>query len=166
MKLVQTVPVVFLLTWPALAQEGKLKVEGGTDLSFADFSHPLLGLNTSVEFFLLDRLSVGGSLSVTHQFADWGMSSYSLGPSLSYYVFKEGRWAAYLGQSLSYTRTVYPGIYSDWGVLWTSKLGLDYFLAPNISIGPAISYGHYLFREDPSQPRGVPAITGHFTLYF
>jgi hypothetical protein len=100
-----------------------------------EFSMSVLG-----ELFVLDRLAVGPSFA----FESWGgnRSASLLGPSATYFFWNDGAAAAYVNANYLFGLTAL----TVEGVLG-ARVGFSYFVAPTVSIGPAVFFNGYV--RDP-----------------
>ena len=95
----------------------------------------VLNLGTSLERFLTDRWSLGGSLGLTH-YSD--TTDVSMGPSSTYYFYLEDRVGAYFNTKLTYDFT---DQFDDM-LRWKNGVGMRYFMTPAVALGPEVFFNH------------------------
>lgn len=151
-------------------EEGRLKLGGGVDFTYGDRQKGVLSISPMAEYFVSDRLSLGGTFNLSQTFGE-GLSYWSIGPSATYYFLKQDRWAAYFSQSLTYSRVAGsgPDPLHLGAFVSTSKLGVEYFLTRSVSFGPAFQWRHtFADLADslrlPSQ--NTYSLVGQFSIYF
>jgi len=128
-------------------KSGNLAVGGSFGSGYSTYSNVTFYLNPTLEYFVIDRLSLGGSIYYSNSST---YKSYGLGPSFSYYFWQQERWAAFFGGGAVYHDTFDGSYYSGYYNYWTAqaKLGLNYFVYPTVAFGPFLSYGHTFSNQN------------------
>ncbi len=151
-------------------QQGNMQIGGGfwwEQNSEGRSTERSYSIYPSVEYFVLDNLSLGGTL--TYSYGEYITSG--IGPSLSYYFFKDGKIAAHLSQVLSFTKySGMDGLINEAKVnVGTTSVGVKYFAAPQVAFGVALANNY----EIGSQPQGVEvtgvektSLAGSFSFYY
>lgn len=123
-------------------------------------------LAPSVEYFFVDNISIGGTLSLSGlsggKSTDY--SSYGIGPSASYYFFEQGTTAFYLSQSVTFNKWTNDGETSSLNVGNTS-LGIKLFMVPQVAFGIALSTS-YAIDSTKDQYINSTALGGSFSFYY
>jgi hypothetical protein len=144
-----------------MINEGDLEIGG--DGSFSRLNQGDrwdLAINTKIEYFFLNRFSGGARL----QFTDSNVESTSVqvGPSATYYFAIVRNLAMYVDTAILWTNPKGSGdnyIYGDTGI------GLDFFVRPNIAVGPSVR-GIYYFNGDNGLPPGRTDIRFNISTFF
>ncbi len=123
-------------TAPANIRKGNVAVGGDLGASYSTFGGSAVYLNPSAEYFIADRLSVGGTLTST---LSENYQSYGIGPSATYYFWSQNKWAASTGLAIRYSNS--SSEYDSSSSYWTgmAKLGIGYFATPSVSFGPQLT---------------------------
>lgn len=127
--------------WKPNLGVGHWTAGGNFGISQSTYSGTYYFFNPEAEYFVSERLSLGGMLSIGKGTGTW---SLGLGPSFTYYFFKDDRWAASTGASVIYSKDSWEndgggeGNVSVWRA--KAKVGLDYFFTPSVSFGPRLQY--------------------------
>jgi len=151
-------------------EQGKIKAGGGFDLSYGENQKLTLNISPTAEYFVTDRLSLGGTFSLAIPFGT-GLSYYSIGPSATFYFWKQERLAASFSESVAYARLSgvgYPPV-STGALISTTKLGVEYFFTPSVSFGPAFQWRHAFTDVGDSllvPSQNTYSVVGQFSLYF
>jgi hypothetical protein len=130
------------------------------------FVHP------SLEYFVTDTLSLGGSISLNANEEETTVTNYwGLGPSLTYYFSNKGSRAFYFKQTVSYYQAeAYvssDGSSDTYDAYWTigsSTLGTKFFLHPQLAFGIGLEYG-YNFSGHSYSDRQI-GLVGSFSFYY
>jgi hypothetical protein len=119
-----------------------------------------LNINGKVEYFFLNRFSGGGRVEFSDSNVD---STYvRVGPSATYYFAIIKNIALYVDQAILWTNPRGDGdnyIYGDTGI------GADFFVRPNIAVGPSVR-GVYYFNGDRGLPSGGTDIRINLSTFF
>lgn len=92
--------------------------------------------NVNAKYFLIDHLALGLGAGLD---ADPGEDAVaSIGPTASYFFWNDGKLAAHvdLGFRIGLTDRTVPSFLQ-------SAVGLDYFVAPTVALGPSLFLNHY-----------------------
>lgn len=132
--------------WSISAAQGNLGFGNGQTLAFA--------LEPQVEYFVMDRLAVGGVIGLSTNLNGYGNSTaFSIGPSATYHFWNENRFSAYGSTNLllstsgvSSSTTTYGGkvnsaSYGSTYVIFNLSGGANYNFAPWFGIGPRVTLG-------------------------
>lgn len=124
-----------------------------------------LSLSAPIQYFIMDHLSVGGEMNLSR--SNVGPSwSAGVGPAATYYFWTQDKMAAYGSEALTYQYTSSQnGAQVNPAWRSTTSLGMNYFLAPTLALGPALEYSHR-WNGSSTSNRNVVAMTGNFKLYF
>jgi hypothetical protein len=127
--------------------QGDFYTGGSFSLSYnksSDFSQTTVSLIPSLQYFVVDRLSVGGDFYVTHTSTDSGSTTLGFGPAATYHFFADDKWSAYVGAGALYNKLSFnSSAFSDVNYFSVSgKLGLNYFFTPSVALGPELYYTH------------------------
>jgi hypothetical protein len=120
-----------------------------------------ISISGSVQHFLVDTFSLGLSASYS---SSLNYDDYSVGPIFSWHFWEDGQWTTHIEEKMTYYSYRYYSSYSYSDSYWVSRtsLGLNYFIVPNVSFGPALYYSY-----DFGMPRGsYYGLTGSFSIYF
>ncbi len=121
--------------------QGDLMVGGSLGFSYSTFSRLTFELNPTIEYFIVDRLSVGGTIGLALNEAS---NRYLVGPSATYYFWKDDRLTANVGAELRFGQQEHDyfdtGRRTDTSTSGRFRLGLNYFLTPEVSIGPLLTF--------------------------
>ncbi len=109
--------------------------------SFSENDGTGMDLNPSVQYFVMDRLSVGGSMEIFKRGAD---KSMGLGPALSYYFHTQGPYAFYVGQRLMFRFSSPQGWSHEQRLGGTTYLGFNYFSSPKVAFGGMLAANYSL----------------------
>ena len=121
---------------PANIRKGNVAVGGDLGASYSTLGGSTVYLNPSAEYFIADRVSVGGTLTST---LSENYKSYGIGPSATYYFWNQGQWAASTGLAIRYSNS--SSEYDRNSSYWTgvARLGAGYFATPSVSFGPQLT---------------------------
>ena len=131
--------------------QGNLVLSGTLGLGYSTYSHFSYSVSPMAEYFVLDRLSIGGS---TRSSGSSLQRELGVGPGFSYFFWSNQNWAAHTGAGALYLTTLHLGddrsrFTNHWEVY--AKLGLNYFFHQAVSFGPQIFYKRYIGAEsDPT----------------
>lgn len=127
-------------TFEPKVNQGDIMVGGSLGFAYHTFSRLTFELNPTIEYFVVDRLSLGGTVGLS--FSEYS-NSYLVGPSATYYFWKEDRLTANVGAELRIGRYEYDsydsGRVTKTATLGRFRLGLNYFLTPEVSVGPVFT---------------------------
>ena len=140
--------------------QGMFELGGSASFGHSSTTGGLLYASPRFQYFVTNDISIGATaqllLSEDYQ-------AYGLGPSASYYFWKRGRWASFLGQSIIYNWSQHEFWEDESGVDGNTRLGISYFFNENISIGA--NYGvTYSLHDSDSESFGNGNLD--FTVYF
>jgi hypothetical protein len=129
-----------------LIKKGNIGAGGSASIAYSTYSNFIYNISPNLEYFLIDRLSLGGTANYT---VTSGQKSLSLGPSFTYYFCQSGRWIPLTGLGLYYTDIFSSSYYSSDFNYWNgkAKLGINYFLTPSIAIGSVFEYYRTFFNK-------------------
>lgn len=140
--------------------QGNFEISGSVGLGYSTPSGFLAQLNPTFRYFIFKHFSFGitGDVNASQVGTAW-----SGGPSASFYFWNSERWAAYLGEDVTYTFSNYLELDSS---PWESysKLGFNYFITREVAFGPALVYSHNL--GDGSAYPGDLTMLASFGLFF
>lgn len=119
-----------------------------------------LNINPKVEYFFLNRFSAGARVNFSDSNVD--PTEFQAGPSATYYFAIVRNIALYVDQAVLWTNP--PGnadnyIYGETGI------GADFFIRPNIAVGPSLR-GIYYFNADTGLPPGGTDIRINISTFF
>lgn len=158
-EMTTTAPQVF--TTSANLNKGNIQIGGG--FSFTDSA----GISTytidpQVEYFVMDSLSVGGRLLY---FGERGSANpfngYGVGPSASYYFYKDGPIATYIAQSFSFVKLSNS---DDTYSRGATSLGVKYFAVPQVAFGVALTSTYNTAQNMSAVP--TTSLGGNFSFYY
>lgn len=118
---------------------GDVMVGGSLGFSYSTYSKLTFELNPTVEYFVADRLSLGGTVGL--MFSE-SYNSYLVGPSATYYFWKEDRLTANVGAEIRFGYFEYDngaGRVTENATTGRFRIGLNYFLTPEVSLGPVFT---------------------------
>lgn len=144
---------------PLYITQGHMEVAGqGFYQTPAEGNGWQLELSPKVEYFVLNRFSVGGTLRYT----DGGSinSQIEVGPSVTYYLTHTSKWAISIDQSIRYAK---PEV-GDNFIAGETGLAFDYFFTESIAFGPAVKALYY-FNGDTSAPGDATRFLLNFSLF-
>lgn len=96
-----------------------------------------LSLSTDVRYFVIDHLAVGGVFTYDHSSNANSNDVVWLGPGATYFFWTDGKLASKLAASYQF------GLGSSMASgMFTTTLGLDYFITPSVDVGPTVAYRH------------------------
>ena len=121
---------------PANIRKGNVAVGGDLGASYSTLGGSTVYLNPSAEYFIADRVSVGGTLTST---LSENYKSYGIGPSATYYFWNQNKWAASTGFAIRYSNS--SSEYDRNSSYWTgvARFGAGYFATPSVSFGPQLT---------------------------
>lgn len=107
-----------------------------------------LTLSPRVEYFILNRFSVGGRLNYID--SNRASTEIQVGPGFSWYPMIIGRTAVVVDQAIL---MINPAGSQQTYFAGDTGLGFDWFVSPSVAIGPSIR-GLYYFGGDSARPEG------------
>lgn len=107
-----------------------------------------LVLSPRAEYFIMNRLSVGGRLNYID--SNRAATEVQLGPGFTWYIMQISRSVVYIDQAILW---VNPSGNQQTYFAGDTGLGIDFFLSPSVAFGPSIR-GLYYFGGDSSVPEG------------
>lgn len=116
---------------------------------------------SKLQYFVIDNLSIGGSVSYYHYSASF-RDSYGIGPSVSYYFWTKEKLAAYVSQSLFLEKYKNDST-SLTNKSGTSILGVNYFVTPSVALGLSLNFYYILDTVSDYRTRSLRVA---FTKYF
>lgn len=144
---------------PLYITQGHLEVGGSgmydTDATGGGWN---LMLSPKVEYFVLNRFSVGGTVLYTD--SKNASSEFQIGPSITYYLTHTSKWAISLDQSVRYAKREVGDNY----VAGQTGLAFDYFFTESIAFGPSVS-ALYSFNGDETAPVDATRFALNFSLF-
>jgi hypothetical protein len=154
------------LSPPKIANIQKGNVQVGGSLGFSHYnsggtSASSYYFDPQAEYFVMDRLSVGGSISFMGQSGNYSYTSYGLGPSLSYYFYESGPMAAYVAQAIEFNKI---SDQTETFVRGRSSLGIKYFIVPQVAFGIDLSTRYDLGSR--SNMSSLTILGGNFSFFF
>ena len=105
-------------------------------------------LSPRVEYFILNRFSVGGRLNYID--SNRASTEIQIGPGFSWYPLIIGRTALVVDQAIL---MINPAGSQQTYFAGDTGLGLDWFVSPSVAIGPSIR-GLFYFGGDSARPEG------------
>jgi len=144
-------------------KEGNMQIGGGFGWSTfraSGTTNSSYSIHPQMEYFVIDNLSVGGTLSYMGQSGDTSYTGYGLGPSLSYYFLEQGPIAAYVAQAVSFYK------YSDAPKTFTNgktSVGMKYFVVPQVAFGVAVSADYGIGSDNSFN---TTSLGGNFSFYY
>ncbi len=141
--------------------EGNVSVGGNVGASYSTYSGLIFQFNPTIEFFVANRFSIGGTVS--SYFAK-DFSSFGLGPAATYYFWHQDRWAGFVGAGLLMESTNWQNSYADVrtiGYKGQFKIGSTYFINPSVSVGPVLS-----LTKSIGEPRSPGEDFGNLMIQF
>lgn len=144
---------------PLYISQGHMEVAGaGFYQTAAEGDGWVLDLSPKIEYFFLNRFSVGGTV----RYLDGGVinSQFEIGPSLTYYLTHTAKWAISIDQSIRYVKPENGDNYmaGETGLAW------DYFFTESIALGPAVK-ALYFFSGDEDAPGDATRFLINFSLF-
>ena len=130
--------------------KGDMMVGGSVGFAYSTYSRLTFELNPTIEYFVVDRLSLGGTIGLGYSDA---FVSYLLGPSATYYFWKSDRLTSSVGAEIrfggyEYERDSEP--VRQTGTSGRFRMGLNYFITPEVSIGPIFTLDKAFGSGQPS----------------
>ena len=125
------------------------------------YSQGSLYVNPTAEYFVIDRLSIGGVIQSSFS-SDY--TNIGIGPSATWHYWQSDRWTATVGLSAVYSEGNYKKSsfdYSSW--TGTAKLGANYFITPSVSFGPFLSHQRNIKDFDPNG--GFTSLLFQFSIF-
>lgn len=120
---------------------GSASVSRWHDTRFKD-SHWSVYSVMSGEYFLVDRFALGLDYSI---YKSGGTDpNYSLGAHAKYHYFAQDRISSFVGVSASISRFS-SSIYN-----WGAQTGLDYWITPQLHVGPVFYFNQSYYHGKPS----------------
>lgn len=118
-------------------------------------------LSTGLQYFLNDEFSLGGVLDFFKQ-EDYRAASF--GPALTYFPWKEGRYAIPFTTAVLFetTRNSLGTTFNNAALDFS--VGVDYFVTPAVALGPRLFYAHR-FKSGTVSASDTFALLATFTLY-
>lgn len=143
---------------PLYITKGHMEVGGSGFYEAAVDGPDSFEISPKIEYFVLNRFSVGGTLSYYDQA---GLPSIiEVGPSITYYLTHTSKWAISIDQSVRYVKPEEGDNY----VLGTTGLAFDYFFTESIAFGPAVQ-ARYFFNGDVNAPNDATRFLLNFSLF-
>lgn len=105
-------------------------------------------LSPRLEYFILNRFSVGGRLNYID--SNRASTEIQVGPGFSWYPMIIGRTVVVIDQAIL---MINPSGSQQTYFAGDTGLGLDWFVSPSVAIGPSIR-GLYYFGGDSARPEG------------
>lgn len=102
------------------------------------------GISPSVEYFVWDRLALGGTANISRIFKS--ETTLNGGPSVSYHFWDDGRFSAYAGAAYLFgvnstiAQTLPPGL--------SLYVGGNYNFASWFGLGPRVAFNHNFSKSD------------------
>ena len=93
-------------------------------------------LSPRVEYFVLDRIAIGGAAKLQTNFGNYRY--FAFGPSLTDHIFTMGRFSGYLGAALLFNVIREKGDGSTREL--QLSVGANYNIRPWFGVGPRLSY--------------------------
>ena len=135
-------------------RKGHFEVGGGLSLGFSDKGDTEYEIAPKVEYFIMDRLSLGGFASNS---SSKTVSRLTIGPSLSWYFLSllESKVFAFVNQSFGLQRreikvdnTLNTLVEKDSLLVGRSSLGLKVFILNTLALGSAIELRYSISDVD------------------
>jgi hypothetical protein len=159
-KIVAMVASMLVMSSAVFAAEGSAEFignihQGNWQFGVADFSiaehipayedsYHVISASLPVQYFLVDRFSLGIISSVSYNSQNKESSAIGFGPAFNAYVYAKDRLAVFFGGNLEWNRaTDYADYYSS-----NAHVGLDFFATPAVAIGPQFNWNHWFESED------------------
>lgn len=139
--------------------KGNVEVYGSTTVNLqlsGTAKTNYFSVNTGVQYFLIDRLSLGGAFGYD---METGVDDVALaGPGATYYFFAQGPFAAYAGINYRFglTNATLKGRLD-------TEIGAKYFFTPSVAFGPYIDYQYRVRRSADNESRLL--FGANFALY-
>jgi hypothetical protein len=144
---------------PLYITKGHAEVGGGGYYqTAAEGSGWILDLNPKVEYFILNRFSVGGTV----RYVDGSLidNTVEIGPSVTYYLTHTSNWAVSVDQSIRYALPEEGDNY----IAGETGLAFDYFFTESIALGPEVK-ALYFFNGDDDAPGDATRFLVNFSLF-
>lgn len=113
-------------------QQSRLEINEELGVGYTSTSGMTMELYPSIQYFLLEKLSLGGTFEIIRSGED---KVLGIGPSATYYFYDRGRWAIYAGQRVVYRFSTPDQWLADQKSVATTYLGLNYFTDSKMAIG-------------------------------
>ncbi len=129
---------------------------------YQSFSRLDFSVDMPVEYFIMDYLSVGGTVGLSHTSLSPGLSGTngSFGPSATVYFWKDGPLVAYGSLKATYLFLDY----AEDAIALTPAVGARYFLTSSVAAGPELSFTHNFGMGTRHASNGI-AIGATFSLF-
>lgn len=126
--------------------QGDIEISGEGDYNRVNTGGWSMELSPKVEYFFLNRFSAGAKLN----FVDGSAVSttVSIGPAATYYFAVVRKLGFYVDQTLQWVNP--PGSDDNY-FHGETGIGFDYFITPNVAVGPAMR-GYYNFNGGQGLP--------------
>ena len=122
-----------------LPEKSKWEVGLGFNLGFSSNRGLILELNPSLQYFVVDNLSIGGFI---HYYKEDDFSFISAGPSATLFIYQEGPLAIVLNQRVRFREYIEPEDLDAAQVVSLTSLAADWKVGGGLSRrGPAIRLG-------------------------
>lgn len=117
-----------------------------------------LSLTPHAEYFVLNRLSAGGTLA----YVDDNIlgTTYGIGPSATYYITHTETMAVSIDQSILWSKPFTGDNY----VMGATGVALDYFITPSLAFGPELQAMYY-FNGGLNKPDDAVRLSFAFSMF-
>ena len=173
--LIKVMALVCLFTWAAVVRadnaefgninKGNIQADGAASVSnyapTGQTSSFIVVVSPSVQYFVMNRVSIGGSLYFQHYSSGASWNALGIGPSATWHFWSEG----HLSASVSDGLTVNENTNSRWYLNNSTGLGLNYFITPSVAIGPALVVSYQFSSLDLPAALNTSVVV-KFSIYF
>jgi hypothetical protein len=173
--LLKAMALVCLLTWAIVTRadntelgnihKGNIAAEGSASISFyapsGRASSTAISVSPSLQYFVVDHLSIGGSLSYHHYSGSDGWTSWGIGPSITWHFWSTGHLSVFASEEIFLNK----GTNLNWYGSNTAGLGMNYFITPSVAIGPLLQT-YYQFENSELPSAFGTSLIGKFSIYF
>ncbi len=122
-----------------LPEKNKWEVGLGFNLGYASTRGLIIELNPSLQYFVMDNLSLGGFI---HYYRESNLSFISAGPSGTLFIYRDGPLAVVLNQRVRFREYIEPKDLNGAKTVSLTSLAADWKIGGGLSSrGPALRLG-------------------------
>ena len=109
----------------------------GFNLGFTSTSGIIIGVNPSIQYFIMKDLSLGGFI---HYYYEKNLSFISAGPSATYFVYRDGPYSIILNQRVRFREYLDPDGLNAAQIVSLTTLAADWSIGRGLSMRAGIGY--------------------------
>lgn len=158
----KTQKLVSSLEENSILDQGKLYFSSNFYFDYSSKNGPRNSVTFTSEYFVLDRLSIGGSI---HNLDAKGINRFGLGPSISYHLLNSNIMATTLGLEILYDTFKIKQIEPEKQFTTNIKIGFEWFALSNIAIGPSFLLSRPLKKIFAQESSTVKSVLFQLSLY-